>query len=327
MGIRLLIPNLPNNRNSHYNSPQTSLRSVTMLQYQDVWTSSGYRRQVQGCTLQIILQPTDSQHHCAALQLHNYCSFFNHDGPFVVGRGCHNIWRPYGVADQGTKSICALEVFSLDQSRETFISIFARDPNNRQYLPGEVVVYGQGEMAVCLDSSDVAVPLAVYSVSDPVMADFPVHIARATLINSHLGFNLCNPIYALVGVLGQWVRMRTDVAQLMNNPAQYQWCAQLEGRIRLLEEDINDFRFLCYSQAKLDGVKVNVNDDALAGARRNVVTYLRSFVGNDAYTEGERQLATSHFVEIGLFERSSPSPPQDDIQRQTGWYQTQNRMY
>jgi hypothetical protein len=240
-----------------------------MLQYQDVWTGSGYRRQIQGCTLQIVLQPTDSQHSTAALQLHNYCSFFGQDGPVVIGRGCHNIWRPYGSASRGTKALAALEVFSLDKPRETFISIFSRDPKNRQYLPGEVVVYGQGEMAVCLDSSETAIPLVVYSVSDPVMVDFPAHVAGGILGNKHLGFNLCNPIYALVGVLGQWTQMRMDVAQLMNNPAHYQWCMQLEGRLRLLEEDINDYRLLCYSQAKLDGVKVSVDNDALAVARRN----------------------------------------------------------
>jgi hypothetical protein len=177
-----------------------------------------------------------------------------------------------------------------------------------------------------LDSSETAIPLVVYSVSDPVMVDFPAHVAGGTLGNKHLGFNLCNPIYALVGVLGQWTRMRMDVAQLMNNPAHYQWCMQLEGRLRLLEEDINDYRLLCYSQAKLDGVKVSVDNDALAVARRNVVTYLRSFVGNDAYTEGERELATSHFVEIGLFERPPPPPPQHNIQGQIAWYQAQNRM-
>ena len=327
MRVRLLIHNMPNNQTTH---PPVSLQQrFTMLQYQDVWTGSGYRRQIQGCTLQIVLQPTDSQHNTAALQLHNYCSFFGHDGPLVIGRGCHNIWRPYGSASRGTKALSALEVFSLDKPRETFISIYARDPNNRQYLPGEVVVYGQGEMAVCLDSSETAIRLAVYSVSDPVMADFPSHIASGTLGNKHLGFNLCNPIYALAGVLGQWTRMRMDVAQLMNNPAHYEWCMHLEGRLRLLEEDINDFRLLCYSQSKLDGVKVGVDDDALVVTRRNVVTYLRSFVGNDAYTEGERQLATSHFVEIGLFERPPPPPPpppQHNIQGQIPWYQAHNGM-
>ena len=298
-----------------------------MLQYQDVWTRSGYRRQVQGCTLQISLEPSDSQHNTAALQLHNYCGFFGHDGPIVIGRGCHNAWRPFGPASRGTKPVSALEVFSLDMSRDTFISTFAIAPNARQYLPGEVVVYGYGEMAVCLDSSELAVPLVVYSISDPVMADFPGHVARATLCNAQLGFSLCNPIYALVGVLGQWTRMRTDIAQCMNNPAHYQWCTQLEARVQVLEEDINDFRLLCYSQAKLDGITVRVDDDALVVARKNVVTYLRSFLGNDPYTEGERELATSHFVEIGLSERIPPRPSVTTVQAQGTWYPTQNSTF
>ena len=292
-----------------------------MLHYQDVWTRSGYRRQIQGCTLQVTLEPSDSQHNTAALQLHNYCGFFGHNGPIVIGRGCHNIWRPLGAGSRGTKLVSALEVFSVDKSRETFISTFAIQPNGRQYLPGEVVVYGQGEMAVCLDSSETAVPLVVYSISDPVVADFPAHVAGGILCNAHLGFNLCNPIYALVGVLGQWTRMRMDVAQYMNDPARYQWCTQLESRLRVLEEDINDFRMLCYSQAKLDGITVRVDDAALAVARTNVVTYLRSFVGNDPYTEGERELATSHFAEIGLFERVPPPPPQHNVQMQATCYQ------
>ena len=112
-----------------------------MWNYQDIWTGTGYRRQIEGCTLQILTTHNDSQHVSAARQLHTYCSFFGYDSPIVIGRGSHNIWRPSGFASRGTRELYSLEVYSSEMTRETFASVFGKTPDRRQYLPGEVILY------------------------------------------------------------------------------------------------------------------------------------------------------------------------------------------
>jgi hypothetical protein len=298
-----------------------------MWQYQDTLTAGGqYRRKIEGCTLQILTKHTDSQHITAAQQLHNYCGFFGYDGPIVIGRGSHNIWRPSGFANQGTRELYALEVYSPQMTRETFASVFAKTPDKRQYLPGEVICYGQGEMAVCLDGyggDEIAVPLMVYSPFDACMVDFPSHIARQSLVSSSGGFHVLCPIWSLIIALGQWCRLRGDISALTNNPTAGYWRVEMEYRQANLTADIHDFQYLCYSQAKFNNVRVGADDPNFVNARRNVDAYLRSFDQTDVYSEAARETATDHFIEIGLYARGNVVGPRYDIPGQSGWNGTQ----
>jgi hypothetical protein len=302
--------------------PDDILLVVVMWLYQDVWTGAGYRRQIQGCTLQVLMKHDDSQHVSAARQLHNYCGYFGYDGPIVIGRGCHNIWRPTGFAAHGTRELYALEVFSPEMTRETFAALFGKTPDKRQYLPGEVVVYGQGEMAVCLDGyggSEVAIPLSVFSSADSCMVDFPYHVPRHSLVSSTDGIHVLRPIWGLVVALGQWVRLQAEIVYAANDPRSSQWAVGLQYRQAALAVDVHDFQYLCYSQAKFQGVRVTIDDPNLANARRNAEAYLRSFHGSDVYSEAERETATDHFIEIGLYPRGTVLGPRYDIPGQRGW--------
>lgn len=74
----------------------------------------------------------------------------------------------------------------------------------------------------------------------------------------------------------------------------------LESRLRGLAEDIHDLRYLCYSQARFQGVKVDVTDERLRMARVWTEGYLRAFVGVDLETEAERSTAMDQLIVIGL---------------------------
>jgi hypothetical protein len=287
--------------------------------YQDVWTGTGYRRQIQGSTLHVLTQINDSQLYSAAQLLHSYCTSFGYDGPIVIGRGCHNIWRPAGYASRGTRPVSCLEVYSPDMTREAFASLFAKTPDKRQYVPGEVVAYGQqGEMAVCLNGysnslSEIAVPLTVYSSADAIMAGYPHHIARQLMVSSSHGFNILLPLYGLIVALGQLARIWMDLSFTPINDASAQyWNYGTQWRQTVLEEDIHDFRYLCYSQAMHQYVRVWPDDPQLEEARQNVETYLRSFtMANDVYSEAARETATNHFILIGLHRGAYQGPRYD----------------
>lgn len=292
-------------------------------EFRDNWTRGGYRRQIEGCTIEVLLKHNDSQHTNAARQLHNYCSFFGYDGPIVIGRGCHNVWRPSGFSGQGTRELYALEVFSPNMSRETFASVFGKTPDKIQYLPGEVILYGQGEMAVCLDSYngvETAIPLSVFTSMDPCMADFPSHIPFQYLVSSSCGFHVLSPIWGLVVALGKWARLQMDINASTNNlTAPTQWQGELEYRQAAVADDIHDFRYLCYSQARYQNIRVASDDPGLWAARQHAQTYLRSFNQLDPYSEAERETATDHFIEIGLYARGTIMGPRYDLQGPTGW--------
>ena len=86
-----------------------------------------------------------------------------------------------------------------------------------------------------------------------------------------------------------------------------------------LAEDIHDFRYLCYSQARYQGQRVASDDPYLARARNNVAAYLRSFHQQDVQTEAERETATDHFIEIGLYPRAVVMGPRYNLLGQAGW--------
>jgi len=291
--------------------------------YRDTWNGRGYTRQIQGCTLRILLQHTDNQHYSAARDLHSYCSLFGIDGPIVIGRGSHNIWRPEGYASLGTRTLSMLEVYCESMTRENFAAIVGKTPDQRQYLPGEVVLYGNGvEMAVCLDGyggEESAIPLAVYSSADAAMAGFPGHVPRESMMSSSYGFNLICPLWALVLALGQWAQLQTEISKCTNDPASYEWVSYYEHRQATVADDIHDLRYLCYSNFLKDGTCVQANDQYLEETRRHVDSYLRGWVGTDAVSEAQRETATDHFVHIGLLTRGGVMGPRYDIYGTQGW--------
>jgi hypothetical protein len=288
-----------------------------MWSYRDYNTGYTWQRQIEGCTLQVLLQPSDAQIATAARELHTYCSFFSVDGPIIIGRGCLNMWRPEGFGRLGTRRVEALEVYTNTLSREMWVATFCKSPNERQYIPGEVVVYGNGDLAVCLDASsrEIAVPLKLYTSADPVMVDFPIWVTMNNLVYV-AGCNLLTPTYALIVDLERYVQICDDVNTATNNPA----CTPdqrnlLEFRKRELWTDVHDWLYLCYNRAKFSGARVDVNEPRLARARQNVNTYLRSVneVDTNAYNT-----ETDYLVEIGL----SPGRqwgPQYNLPIQTGW--------
>ena len=222
--------------------------------------------------------------------------------------------------DRGTRPISSLEVYS-EMSRETFCNTMGVRPDSRQGLPGEVIVYGEGEMAICLDGTEIAVPLSLFSPSDGVMMDFPSWVSREMLVYDQFGYNVLYPIWGLVTALGMWSRMRQDLATVMNNPnAPGYWRTDLETRVQGAEDDIHDFLYLCYKQAKLYGIRCTVplEDPWMVSTRNNVTAYLRSFDTNDVYAEARRQTATDHCVEIRLF-NGAVLGPQYGMYGQGGW--------
>lgn len=293
-----------------------------MLSYRDIWTERGYRRQIEGCTLKVLLSPTDGHHASAARQLHNFCGFFGYDGPLVIGRGCYNTWRPEGFANRGTKILYALEAYSPDMSRETFTSIFARPPNERQYLPGEVVVYGQCQLAVCIEDpyEEIAIALHIFSASDPVMCGFPSHLSRQDVSTVTPGFNLLDPIWGLAVSVGEWFQTRNELATQPTDPLT---CdahrGYLEFRRACLDEDIHDFLYLAYSQARHRSICVEANDPNLATLRTCVEGYLRSFDQNNPTDEAMREMVTDYFIQIGFYPRGNVLGPRHDMYGQPGW--------
>jgi hypothetical protein len=157
------------------------------------------------------------------------------------------------------------------------------------------------------------------------MVDFPFHVPRQSLVSSNCGFHVLYPLWSLILSLGQWVRIRSDLAKVStvttttNDVAINQWRIGMEFRQAALKDDIHDLRYLCYSQAKLHGVRVAVNDLNLANAKRNVDAYLRSFDQLDIFSEADRETATDHFIEIGLYARGPVIGPRYDIPEQFGW--------
>lgn len=289
--------------------------------YQDINHGTEWRRHLEGSTLQILIsRHSHAQHVAAATQLHTYCSFFGCEGPFVLGKGCHNTWRTYS-----TREPAALEVCSLDLTRETFVAIFGRGLNERQNLPGEVIVYDQRrQMCVVLDSGDIAVPLYLYTRSDPVMGDFPWYLERPLLgVGSskvHSGFNLLRPIPALICALGIWARIQIDIASTSNVAGYDQWRTQLEWRKQDLEQDILEFVYLCYSRLRSDMERVSSGDPHFTGVQQIVESYLRTFIGNDAQSEATRETLTDYFAQIGLYKRQYIGP-RYDFYGTPGWNQ------
>src|SRR5271156_5540936 len=105
--------------------------------YYDTWDGSRYTRQVEYSTLKILLQHGTSLHILAASQLNMYCSSFSQtESPIVIGRGCHNIWRPSGFAGNGTRELYALEVYSPQLSKQMFATVFGRTVDLLQHVPG-----------------------------------------------------------------------------------------------------------------------------------------------------------------------------------------------
>jgi hypothetical protein len=291
-----------------------------MFPFRDYRHGMTYHRQLEGSTLQITLSPTSSQLNTAISELSTYTRLFSQPPPILIGRGCHNLWRPKGFMDRGTRPVSSLEVYS-EMSRETFIARMGVRPDSRQGLPGEVIVYGEGEMAVCLDGTEIAVPLSLFSPSDGVMMDFPSWVPREMLVYDQFGYNVLYPIWGLVAALGMWSRVRQDLTAVINNPsAPTYWRTQLETKVRGAEEDIHDFLYLCYSQAKLYGIRCGIplEDAWMTSTRNNVTAYLRSFDTNDVYAEATRQTATDHFVELGLFS-GAVLGPQYGMYGQGGW--------
>ena len=240
----------------------------------------------------------------------------------IIGRGCHNIWRPEGFASRGTRTLYALEAYSPDMSRETFTSLFARAPNNRQYLPGEVVVYGQGELAVCIEEPDqeIAIPLRVFSVSDHAMCAFPRHLPPHEISTLNLGFNLVKPLWGLAVSVGEWFQARNQLATQPSDPdnpdPQRDY---LEWRQACLDEDIHDFLYFCYGQARHHGIHVDPNDPNLATLRTCVEGYLRSFDQNNPGEEAMRETVTDYFIQVGFYPRGTVVGPRHDMYGQSGW--------
>lgn len=237
----------------------------------------------------------------------------------MFGRGALNIWRPGGYLSRGTKPVGALEVFSPLMSRETFTAAVGKTPDQRQYLPGEVIVYGNGDMAVCIDGSrrEIAIPLGLFSSADGGMADFPLWENWALLVSRERGYNVLTAVYTLVVALQQWVDIRAKGVSASNDP----YCSQqertmIEYREGELMEDIHDLRYLCYSDALHRGIKVSTNEPRLGIARQNVETYLRSL--NEASTDFEYQTAADHFITIGL-KLGAALGPQYGLPGQSGW--------
>jgi hypothetical protein len=294
-----------------------------MLSYRDVWTPErGNRRYIEGCTLQIILNPADWQHGMAALQLHSYCGYFNEQGPIVIGRGCYNTWRPDGFANRGTRILFALEAYSLSMTKEAFTTKFAKQPNQREYLPGEVVVYGQGDLAVCIGNpkDDVAIPLKLFSASDPEMGGFPIHLSQQEISASEAGFNLAKPIWAVAVAVGEWFQNRNELATRPIDPTNYDYRrAYLRWRQAYLDEDLHDLLYLAFSQAKYNGVYVQANDANLATLRTYVEGYLRSFDQNHYTDEAMRETVTDYFIQIGFYARGTVMGPRQHMYGQRGW--------
>jgi hypothetical protein len=303
-----------------YINPINSKSIIKMYPFHDSWYGSSYVRRLEGSTLKITLSPTPSQLQRAMLELNTYTSFFSQPAPILIGRGCHNTWRPEGYMARGTRPVYALEVFS-EIGRDAFRQMMGVQPHTMQGLPGEVIVYGEGEMAVCLDGTETAVPLNVFSATDGVMTDFPSWVPRTTLVSDQCGFNVLVPIWGLVTTLGIWTRMRQDLMGLVNTPnSPVEWRTELQMRVQGVEEDIHDFLYLCYSQAKLNHIKctISLDDPRMVSTRNNITAYLRSFAANDVYAEARRNTATDHFVEIGLFS-GLVLGPQYDMYGQAGW--------
>ena len=151
------------------------------------------------------------------------------------------------------------------------------------------------------------------------MTEFPRHIARQNFISSTLGFHVLRPIWSLILALGQWVQLRSDMAAVSNDMNAGHWRSEMNYRKASLAEDIHDFQYLCYSQAKFGNVRVSMDDPNLASVRRNVDAFLRSFDQNDVYSEAARETATDHFIEIGLYARGNVIGPRYDIPGQAAW--------
>jgi len=294
-----------------------------MLSYRDAWTAErGYRRYIEGCTLQVLLNPADWQHGLAALQLHSYCGYFNEQGPIVIGRGSYNTWRPEGFAGRGTRTLFAMEAYSPTMTKEAFTSKFARQPNQREYLPGEVVVYGQNDLAVCFGNpkDDLAIPLKLYSASDPEMCGFPTHLAPQDVSNTQSGFNLAKPIWAVAVAVGEWFQNRNELATRPIDPTNYDYRrAFLQWRQACLDEDIHDLLCLAFSQAKHDQVHVLANDPNLAMLRTFVEGYLRSFDQNSQADEAMRETVTDYFIQIGFYAHGTVVGPRYNMYGQREW--------
>jgi len=240
----------------------------------------------------------------------------------IIGRGCHNIWRPEGFANRGTRTLYALEAYSPDMSRETFTSLFARAPNDRQYLPGEVVVYGQGDLAVCIEDpyQEVAIPLHLFSPSDPVMSVFPRHLPLQEISTSNLGFHLAKPLWGLAVSVGEWFQARNQLATQPCDPENRDpQRDNLEWRQACLDEDIHDFLYFCYGQARHCGIHVDPGDPNLTTLRACVEGYLRSFDQNNPREEAMRETVTDYFIEVGFYARGTAVGPRHDLYGQSGW--------
>jgi len=272
--------------------------------YHDTWDGTRYLRQIEYSTLKIVLQHDTTLHGLAAAQLTMYCSSFPQtEAPIVIGRGCHNIWRPSGFAANGTRELYALEVYSPQLSRNMFALIFGRTVDLLQHVPGEVVVYGSQnqEIAVCVQDGyggEKAVPLWIYGPGE--LSAIPTTLPRTTYSTTQIGINLLLPVWGLVVALSEWVRCKNDLAYYLTAPQE--WRSQLENKQRRLYDDIWDFRYYCFSLAKAQGTNlVAYNDPLFQNARQDVEIYLRSFTeATYVRAEAERETASDQFVTIGL---------------------------
>lgn len=168
----------------------------------------------------------------------------------------------------------------------------AKEPGDRGYISGEVVTYGGGEVCVCIDD-DVAVPLEIYGPED---IELPTWLPPKQFIHDADGSSILTPLWTLITSLRQYIRIRNWLSQ-----PPYQSNQNLQSRLQALSEDIHDLRYLCASQSRSQGRKLDPQDERLQRARTDVEGYLRGYTGQDVETEAERSTATDQFIEIGLY--------------------------
>jgi hypothetical protein len=285
-----------------------------MYEVRESWDGTRYIRQISGTTLHILLSHNPSQHQFAFYHFTHYLSSFHLPSPpLLLGRGAHSYWRPRGFASHGPRPLHALQIF-LPCDRTTFIATTAKHPASRSYIPGEVAVYGgpQGgasgvdELCVCI-SDDIAIPLEIFTPQD---IEVPTHLPWNVFSHSAEGGYILLPLYALIAALQQYSHLQGWISR---------GHANVVPRLRLLAEDIHDLRYLCYSQARFEGTKLDGGDRRFEGARGWAEGYVRGeFVAMDVETQAGRATALDHFGEIGLIV-GAPRGVRYDLPGQKGW--------
>jgi hypothetical protein len=265
-----------------------------MWEYRDSWDGTTYTRQIAGTTLQVLLTHTAPQHLFAFSNLTDYTTLFPTlslpHSPLLLGRGSHSHWRPLGFANQGPRPLHALQIY-VPLPRVQFLAQISHDPGNRTYFPGEVIHYGPHGLETCVTlNDDIAIPLEIYG---PQELQLPTWLNLSAYSTEIDGSRILSPLWTLITQLQQAFQIRIWMSQGYGG---------LETRLRALKEDIHDLRYLCYSQARFQGVRADVTDQRLSAVRVWTEGYLRGFVGTDVETEAERTTAMDQLIVIGLVE-------------------------